>query len=423
MADSRPLELVVLSNVDAYSIKYNDSSFTDPICAPAEVFKDSQDQYNHPRKRRAIILGALRKEIDEGCNTFSIRMETVVAALGSSAITNIAEAYKNVHSPRLISFLMTAWKRWLELGESGRDPSGCHSVGEDTTKTTQVPALIPPCFPFPRDPHQLPSDSVLGQVAFYGTDVVTPIFSGLEDELLGDAALVLRSVECIVKGQSNSVVYVIPTHPGHHAARDSFGGYCYFNHAAAIASLLSTEMCSKKALAKVAVLDIDYHCGNGTASIFYDDPTILVVSIHCNPNFEYPFHTGFQDQAGVNDGIGATLHIPLSPGATWHQNYKAALLKGLSRISEFEVDALVVSMGLDTYDQDPCALRRAGFCLKDGDYVNIGETITEHLPHLPTIFVQEGGYRMEKIGIAAKDVVISFCDARAKSRKEQASST
>jgi acetoin utilization deacetylase AcuC-like enzyme len=242
---------------------------------------------------------------------------------------------------------------------------------------------------------------------------------------LGDAALVLKSVESIVKGESDCVVYMIPTHPGHHAARDNFGGYCYLNHAAACADLLQkSEMFRKSAsTTKVAVLDIDYHCGNGTASIFYDDPSVLLVSIHCDPNFEYPFHTGHQNQIGVNDGIGTTVHIPLLPGATWQQHYKNALVQGLVRISEFAPDALIVSMGLDTYDQDPCALCRAGFCLKDGDYIHMGETIADMLPHMPTIFIQEGGYRMEVIGNAAKDVVISFCETRNKSRRNETTST
>lgn len=425
MEEARPRELVVLSNVGAYNIKYNDKNFTDPIMEPAEIIKDEQDLFNHTRKRRAIILGAIRKKIDEGHNGCSIVIETVEAALESSEIAVVTETYKNVHSLNLISFLMTAWTRWVELGENGRDPSACQRSDTSASNSGHIPALIPLCFPIPRDQHQVPSESVLGQVAFYGTDTVTPIFGDLQEELLGDAKLVLKSVEYVVNvnGQCDRVVYMIPTHPGHHAARDCFGGYCYLNHAAACADLLRSKMRNRIEIPKVAILDIDYHCGNGTASIFYDDPTIFVCSIHCDPNFEYPFHTGHADQVGVNDGIDTTLHIPLPPGTTWQQNYQAALLKALGRIEEFEADALVISMGLDTYDQDPCALRRAGFCLKDGDYINIGQAIANYLPQVPTIIVQEGGYRMNAVGSAAKDVVVSFCETSGKSRKRHLNET
>jgi acetoin utilization deacetylase AcuC-like enzyme len=414
MSETKSVELVVLSNVDAYSIKYNDSSFLDPVLDPAETTKDDLDQFNHPRQRRAIILGAIRnkKERYNNSDYLSIRIETVTPSslLENGHTTNIMDVYKNVHSPNLISFLVTAWTRWVDLGER-RDPSGCHAVGTTNTHDdSQVPALIPLCFPFPRDPHQIPSDNVMGQVAYYNTDTVTPIFQDLKDELLGDGSLVFQSVEYVI--DAGAVAYIIPTHPGHHAARDCFGGYCYFNHAAACADLLRTKLVNTKLSPKVAILDIDYHCGNGTASIFYDDPNILVVSIHCDPNFEYPFHTGHADQVGVKDGVGTTLHIPLQPGTTWNENYKDALLNGLARIKKFKTDALIVSMGLDTYDKDPCALRRAGFCLKDNDYVQIGKTIGEALPQLPTIFIQEGGYRMEVVGVAATDVVTSFCEAR-----------
>jgi hypothetical protein len=169
MAVSRPVELLVLSNVNAYSIQYSDKSRNDPICDPAEISNDAQDQYNHPRKRRAIILGSFLNILEEGYNSFPIRIEHVVASVTSSAISNMTEVYKNVHSLELITFLVTSWKRWVDLGEHGRDPSGYLQVETDATNTNHVPALVPPCFPLPRDPYQVPSESVLGQAAYYNT--------------------------------------------------------------------------------------------------------------------------------------------------------------------------------------------------------------------------------------------------------------
>ncbi len=90
----------------------------------------------------------------------------------------------------------------------------------------------------------------------------------------------------------------------------------------------------------------DYHCGNGTASIFYQDPSVLVVSIHCDPEWEYPFHSGYADQRGKSKGLGTTLHIPLPPRTTWEVSYKSALEKAMEAIQSHDSQALVVSLGL-----------------------------------------------------------------------------
>ena len=139
--------------------------------------------------------------------------------------------------------------------------------------------------PLPREPNQRPSQNVMGQVAYYCTDTCTPVFAELLEELQQDAAIVSHALH-VLQQSPNTIVYALPTHPGHHAANDSFGGYCYLNHAAAVAQRLKEGL----SLEKVAILDVDYHAGNGTASIFYEDPKFLVVSIHCHPDWEYPFH-------------------------------------------------------------------------------------------------------------------------------------
>lgn len=107
---------------------------------------------------------------------------------------------------------------------------------------------------------------------------------------------------------------------------------------------------NEKEKCRVAIIDVDYHCGNGTASIFYSDPSVFFTSIHCDPSIEYPFNQGYADQIGAGEGKGTTLHIPLAPGATWDGAYKEALEKAMKAIAEFDVAGLVVSLGLDTYD-------------------------------------------------------------------------
>ena len=356
---------------------------------------DALDLFNHPRVRRVEILRALQQ------SNRKIDIVTVVPEPDATSILH--KTYKTVCSDRLLDFLTTAWNRWKSLGEEGRDELSCLDHTDHPT-----PALIPSHAPVFRSPvpHQ-PSESVIGQIAFYCNDHCTPVFADLAKELAHDAAVVQRAVQEVVEN-NRKTLYLLQTHPGHHAAYDSFGGYCYLNHAAALATMLQQKQPNK--YAKVAVLDVDYHCGNGTASIFYDNPSVLVVSLHCHPDWEYPFHTGFAEEKGKADGVGTTLHLPLPPQTVW-KDYQVALQQGLKTIRDYGATALVVSLGLDTYYKDPCAVRRAGFCLQGEDYEEMGRKISKGVDRdLPVIFVQEGGYRMDQVGMAAMNVV-TICAA------------
>jgi acetoin utilization deacetylase AcuC-like enzyme len=174
------------------------------------------------------------------------------------------------------------------------------------------------------------------------------------------------------------------------------------NHVAALAHRL------KSAHSKVAILDVDYHCGNGTASIFDADPSVLVVSLHCHPDYDYPFHSGYGDETGSGAGKGTTLHLPMAPGMEW-KNYQVVLDKGLAKIRNFGATICLVSLGLDTLDGDPCAVRRAGFRLQPDDYLPMGRMVAKNLSGLPLVIVQEGGYRMDKVGEAAANFVLGCC--------------
>lgn len=389
-----------------------------------------------------------------GSSSLTMTMEQVPLPPPTHSRKVFQDMYGVIHSEGLLDFLWNAWDRWDGLGRDGQDQEGhLHEPNEP-----ESPPLVP-CntvlFRQPeirRDgdssstsfgtagdgntvmlchPHR-PSNHVLGQIGYYATDRATPIYLDLQRELVHDAALLHRAVEIVHQTTTTTTttdleipalptVLVLPTHPGHHAAYDCFGGYCYVNHAVALAKQLvtipvtsdSTATTNTKMNNKVAILDVDYHCGNGSASLCYHDDTILVVSIHCDPNFDYPFHTGF-----VEDCTPTTLHIPLPPGTTWDRQYHPALLRALDAIRKFGATTVVVSLGLDTYHHDPCAMRRAGFQLEGDDYVAMGQCIAQELkrressslssPVQNVLFVQEGGYRMDRIGQAAADVVTSF---------------
>jgi acetoin utilization deacetylase AcuC-like enzyme len=153
--------------------------------------------------------------------------------------------------------------------------------------------------------------------------------------------------------------------------------------------------------ARVAVLDVDYHHGNGTQAIFYDREDVLVVNIHADPLVEYPYFLGHADERGRGSGEGANLNLPLPHGTDWHR-WSEALETGAQAIAAFAPDALAVSLGVDTYWGDPIS----AFRLDTPDYQSMGRRIRRL--GLPTLFVMEGGYAVEAIGINAVGVLTGF---------------
>ena len=385
------------------------------LVTEAEANADAHDGHNNPRLRRKLILQSLKTRYSE--------ISSVENPLTAEADLS---GYHCIHDEKFLDFLSTAWDRWVALGDGRDSNASCYHAREadapDDGDEEKIPGLIPINFALPRNSRERQGNSVYGGMAYYCTDMCTPIVDMLLDELRWDGAVVKLAVECAVSGtkqfkeeenggtQPIRAAYAITTHPGHHAAHDSFGGYCYVNHAARAAremqKLLGTDN-------KVAILDVDYHCGNGTASIFYTDASVWVTSIHCDPNFDYPFTAGFADQIGEGSGWGSTMHMPLPPGTSWENGYEEALLVAMDAITiGFRAKGLIVSLGLDTYDGDGVSVRRAGFHLSGDDYKKMGALIGSKVPKgVPTVFIQEGGYKMDVVGDAAADFVASFCEA------------
>jgi acetoin utilization deacetylase AcuC-like enzyme len=152
---------------------------------------------------------------------------------------------------------------------------------------------------------------------------------------------------------------------------------------------------------RVAVLDVDYHHGNGTQSIFYDRADVLFVSLHGDPRTEYPFYLGHADEAGQGPGEGFNLNLPLAAGSSVAQWF-GALEQGCSRIAAFGADALVVSLGLDTFAGDPISK----FALQADDFLRLGARLARL--GLPTAFVLEGGYAAAELGVNAVNVIEGF---------------
>jgi acetoin utilization deacetylase AcuC-like enzyme len=402
-----------------------------PILSAEDTRNDGWDLFNHPRHRRALILRELagRSVYENDPERSGQRIAFYRPDQPNMDLNLKDSAYNKVHSTGLLDFLSTGWTRWDAMGKEGQDPASTvkrnlhMEVVESADKIT-LP-LIPGNVALPRnDPYQRPSNNVMGQVGYYCTDICTPIFAELLEELLWDMETIQMAVSMALteeedeNKQEQSIIYALCTHPGHHAAQDAFGGYCYVNHSALAAKLLqeglqSNGQSSTKPI--VAVLDVDYHCGNGSASIFYDDPSILVVSIHCHPDWDYPFHSGWEDERGVGDAVGATLHLPLMPETTWKESYEATLERAMKEIVAFGAQGLILSLGLDTHAHDPCAVRRAGFLLQGDDYKEMGSLIGKSFQRsdgrrMPIVVVQEGGYKMDKVPSAAADVLLGLAE-------------
>ena len=171
-----------------------------------------------------------------------------------------------------------------------------------------------------------------------------------------------------------------------HATVNYCGGYCYLNNTA-----LATQSLLDGGAIKVAVLDVDYHHGNGTQSIFYERNDVLTISLHADPSLEYPYFLGYADEPGAGVGHGFNINYPLPFGTDW-KTYEVALIDAINQVQRFEPDALVVALGLDTFAGDPTT----HFGIETEDYVRMGRAIASLGPQ--TLVVLEGGYSLDHIG-------------------------
>ena len=244
-------------------------------------------------------------------------------------------------------------------------------------------SLYPYVFPIRNKTRPPKEPSVLS--GYYCIDTFTPINRNAYVAARRGVDCALTAAHEILEGRRVSYALVRP--PGHHAERHSFGGFCYFNNAATAAQHLSD-------FGKVAVLDIDYHHGNGQQDIFYRRSDVLTVSIHGHPKFAYPYFSGFDDERGEGDGDGFNLNLPLSEGVDG-KKYRQALAKAVRRIVQFDPYFLVVALGLDTAKGDPTGT----WSLTSKDFETNGRMIGEL--GLPTVVVQEGGYRNRTLGTNA----------------------
>ncbi|NMO15634.1 histone deacetylase family protein [Pyxidicoccus fallax] len=284
------------------------------------------------------------------------------------------ESLLRVHDAGFVEFLRTAHAEWRAVGKEGfMLPSGfpARSLRRD-----HIPA------------------GINGKMGYYAFDASTPIVEGTWDAALAAAHCALTAAAHVVEGERGA--YALCRPPGHHAGHAVYGGYCFLNNAALAAQYLRDH--GKK---RVAVLDVDYHHGNGTQDIFWERSDVLFVSIHGTPETEYPYFLGYADERGAGEGEGYTRNFPLPRGTAWAE-YVTALDAALDTVGGFAPDALVVSLGVDTYEGDPIS----AFKLETRHYPLMGERLARL--GIPTVFVQEGGYAVEDLGSNVAGVLKGF---------------
>ena len=279
-----------------------------------------------------------------------------------------------VHAPAYVDFLERAWRDWRALG-----------------RTHDALPLVWPVRGLRTD--RIPS-SIDGQLGYYSMDAGVPVTAGTWQAVYHSAQVALSGAESLSGGAA--AVFALCRPPGHHAAADLMGGYCYLNNAA-----IAAQSLRDRGAARVLVLDVDYHHGNGTQSIFYRRADVCFVSLHGDPAVEYPFFLGHADEHGEGEGLGFNHNFPLPHGTAW-AGYGAALKRALALGRAFRPDAVVVSLGVDTFEQDPISR----FRLVSEDYRRMGERIAGL--GCPTLFVLEGGYAVAAVGVNVVNVLEGF---------------
>lgn len=281
---------------------------------------------------------------------------------------------KKVHRADFIDFLPTVWDRWTAEGKT-------ITAMPMTWPTRGLRGDVPP----------KATEALLG---FYSFDGGATFVKGTWEAIKSSFDVALSGAELVQGGERAAFALCRP--PGHHAGDHFMGGYCFINNAA-VAAHWFREQGAKR----VSILDVDYHHGNGTQQIFYERGDVQVINLHGDPMVEYPYFLGHADETGAGDGAGHNINYPMPFGTAWDK-WNEALEDGCRKLAAYKPDVVIVSLGVDTFEQDPISK----FKLKSVDYPKIGARVKAL--GLPTLFVMEGGYAVEEIGINAVGVLTGF---------------
>ena len=283
------------------------------------------------------------------------------------------EPILRVHTPDYVNFLQTCWKDWEAEDKPGE--------------------AIPAVWPGRGMRERVPKD-IDGRLCYYSLAAETSITEGTWDAACASVNVALTAQALVANGEPAAFALCRP--PGHHAHADLLGGYCFFNNAA-----ISAQAFRDQGVKRVAILDVDFHHGNGTQAIFYQRSDVLTISLHGDPDLVFPHFLGFEDETGEGDGSGYNQNLVYPPGTPF-KVWREGLETACQRITEYQPEALVIALGVDTFEDDPISF----FKLTSADYVLMGERLAEL--NLPTLFTMEGGYDVDAIGVNVVNVLKGF---------------
>ena len=283
------------------------------------------------------------------------------------------EIIHKVHNRDYVEFLNNAWQEWLALGLTGQAlPTVWPSR---SMNSNEIPTFIE------------------GKLGYYCLANETSISEGTVEGAYEAVKVVLTATEMLEQEKS---IFALCRPPGHHASKDQYGGYCFFNNIA-----IAAEKLIEKGANRIFILDIDFHHGNGTQAIFYDRSDVFFVSLHGDPLEAFPHFLGHANEEGTGEGLGYNCNYPMPPGTTY-ETWTKVLDEAISKIQTFKPDALLVSLGVDTYENDPISF----FKLQSNDFFDVGRKIASI--NLPTLFVMEGGYAIKEIGVNTVNTLKCF---------------
>jgi acetoin utilization deacetylase AcuC-like enzyme len=311
------------------------------------------------------------------------RMEYVLRELKARKMIDFVEPasldmkpVQKVHDAGYLEFLEKAWDMWMAAGYRGE--------------------VTPACIPT-RGLRQRKPKSIDGLVGYYIHSIETMITAGTWDAARASASVAQTAQKLVTRGDRAAFALCRP--PGHHAHSDLYGGYCFLNNAAIAAQGFLNDGAKR-----VAILDVDVHHGNGTQEIFYKRDDVLFLSIHGDPDYTYPQFLGWADETGEGKGEGFNVNYPIAPGGAYDV-WSAVLADACRKIQNYKPDVLVVSLGVDTFKDDPISPLK----LESKDFLTYGGVLAKL--KLPTLFVMEGGYAIEAIGINTVNVLEGFENA------------
>lgn len=344
------------------------------MTATAGVTVVASDHHRRHDPRQEIESSALQPPFEH-----PHRAEVIRAALGADDAFAVVEPHDfgtdpivAVHDPGLVRFLAHAWADYQ------REVGPTHDV-------------VPDVFAMPGLRTGMGGLDGIGEPArasarlgWWGYETTTPITEGTYVAARGAVDIALTAATTVAGGAP--LAYGLCRPPGHHAAYALYGGYCFFNNAAVAADHLARTLD-----AKVAVLDVDYHHGNGTQQLTYERDDVAFVSLHGDPARAYPFYTGYADETGAGRGRGSTHNVPLPAGVD-DDTYSAALDTALDWLDDIDPAVVVVSLGVDTYAADPIC----DFALTTSGLARCGAAVAAR--GRPLVVLQEGGYADEALG-------------------------